>query len=206
MGKPIIFTSGDVFGRLTVIEKDVDRSGHDVFWKCQCTCGKLTSVRGNHLKNGKTISCGCFRREKTAKEHFTHGHSGESIHNVWMEIGNRCRNKNATVYKDYGGRGIDVCDEWFNSFESFYDWSIKNGYQKGLTIDRINNNDGYKPDNCRWITQREQCWNRRNSYLIEYMGEIKAMAQWCYELNMDYHKTYTRIHKLHWPVEKAFNV
>lgn len=195
---------GDIFGRLIVIEKDIEKSGHDTFWKCQCTCGNIASIRSSHLANGKTKSCGCYRIEKTIERHKTHGHCGESIHNVWMSMIGRCKNTGASVYKDYGGRGIKVCDEWSSSFENFYEWAIANGYKKGLTIDRIDNNGSYDPDNCRWITQREQCWNRRNTTYIMYKGITKPLPQWCYELGLSYSKTRQRLFKLHWSVDRAF--
>lgn len=204
MGRRINLKYGDIFGRLTVIEKDAEKSGHDVFWKCRCKCGNIVSIRSSHLANDKTKSCGCYRVEKTIKRHKTHGHCGESIHNVWMEMGNRCNNVNCKAYKDYGGRGIKVCDEWLSSFENFYEWAIANGYKKGLTIDRIDNNGNYEPDNCRWITHRENCWNRRNTLYIMYKGITKPLPQWCYELGLSYSKTRQRLKVLHWSVERAF--
>lgn len=116
----------------------------------------------------------------------------------------RCYNPKDKRYKNYGGRGIKICDEWLHSFESFYEWSLKNGYQDGLTIDRIDVNGNYEPNNCRWATWDVQCNNRTNNVYIEYNGEIKTLKQWCDILNIDYKKAHNRIHKLKWDAKRAF--
>lgn len=113
----------------------------------------------NHGKIDK--SCGCNRGQKQNKNNYKHGETKSKLYKVWSMIKQRCLNKNNKFWKDYGGRGITICDEWKNSFESFRDWSMNHGYKKGLEIDRIENNKGYYPDNCRWTTHKENCNNRK---------------------------------------------
>lgn len=197
--------SGKHFGRLTVIERDYEHGTHDTWWKCKCDCGNVISVRASHLIHEKCKSCGCLRIEMTIKSHTKHGMSCKSIHNVWMSMRGRCKNKGTPAYKDYGARGISVCPEW-NDFSVFYKWALNNGYKEGLTIDRIDNNKNYEPSNCRWVDMKHQCWNRRNSYIIEYRNEKKSLAEWCDILNLSYPKTYQRINKLKWSAQRAFEL
>lgn len=134
-----------------------------VVWECQCDCGCLTKVRATNLSNHHVSSCGCYRDERRVKVNTTHGKVYHRLHTTWTNIKQRCNNPNSTGYKIYGGRGIRVCDEWLNSFESFYSWAMSNGYSDDLSIDRINVNGNYEPSNCRWATMKEQQNNRRNS-------------------------------------------
>ena len=108
----------------------------------------------------------------------THGKTGSKLHNLWRCMKQRCYNKNKDNYKWYGGRGISVCDEWLNNFMSFYDWAINNGYKDGLKIDRIDVNKNYCPENCRFITQKEQCRNTRKNKYITYKGIKKCYSEW----------------------------
>lgn len=199
MGKFIDLT-GQKFGRLTVLER-AENKGRTTMWFCKCECGNQTNVCGNDLKRGRTISCGCYRSEKTTK----HGHFNERIYDIWRGIKRRCHNKNCRGYSIYGGRGIMICEEWSDNFQAFYDWSIQNGYSDDLTIDRIDVNGNYEPKNCRWITKKEQSYNRRNSHFITYNGKTQTLAQWADEYNMSYNKLSSRINDLHWTIEKALN-
>ena len=135
----------------------------------------------------------------------THGKSEERIYRIWGNMLRRCDYKKHISYKNYGARGIKVCDEWSkdHGFENFYQWAIKNGYSDDLTIDRIDVNGNYEPDNCRWITNTEQQNNRRNNKLIEYRGEIKTLAEWCRELGIGYSKTELRLSR-GWSAEDSF--
>lgn len=158
------------YGRLTVISRDEDRtepSGRKrVYWLCKCECGKVVSVQYSALKAGKTKSCGCLKTERN-KKHFTkHGFSKERLYQVWTDIKKRCSNPNYKQYKDYGGRGIIICDEWKNDYLFFRDWALKNGYNPyakygECTIDRIDVNGNYEPNNCRWVTIKQQNNNKR---------------------------------------------
>lgn len=151
--------TGQKFGRLTVVERCLDTDRHTK-WTCRCECGNYTNVTSDALTRGKTKSCGCYMREKAKSDGYVHGKSHTRLHNIWVGMRNRCNDPNSRIYKYYGGRGIKVCDEW-DSYVAFENWALQNGYEKTLTIDRIENEMGYSPNNCRWVTQTEQSKNRR---------------------------------------------
>ncbi len=194
--------TGEKFNSLLVVERLENAKGGVTRWKCLCDCGNYTVVRGQNLKRGAVKSCGCLNYSSKNK---THGMSKTNLYNIWNGMKFRCYNPNSNSYNDYGGRGIVVCDDWINNFENFYEWSISNGYQKGLTIDRIDTNGNYCPENCRWISKGEQAKNRRMNYSIEYKGENKTLQEICDELNINYKRTHNRIVKLGWSLEKAIN-
>lgn len=178
----LINRTGQRFGRLTVIERAENSSSGRVQWLCRCECGSTTVVLGSNLKSGKQKSCGCLHRELSTERilrvseaqrgcnspSYRHGMAHTKLNHVWNSIKQRCFNQNNKAYKHYGGRGITVCDEWRDNFQAFYDWAMANGYQEGLSIDRIDNNKGYSPENCRWVTMSEQNKNKRakNGYSI----------------------------------------
>ena len=187
------------FGRWTVIKRGADhitKSGYKfTTWECVCECGTTKNVNSNALISGRSKSCGCEFREKqkdVARRNFkTHGGTGTRLYNIWNGIKKRCCNSNASNYNNYGGRGIFVCDEWLNDFDTFRDWSIQNGYNDSLSIDRINNNDGYYPENCRWVDRETQCNNRRSSVEYTVFGETMTLA----ELAKKYGVNYKWLHK-----------
>ena len=161
------------FGRLTVIGLDHYDSRHNSHWLCECDCGnQIVVVRGS-LTTGNTTSCGCYRQEIST----THGLSGGQLYHVWDNMLQRCENENKPFYYRYGGRGIYVCDEW-HDFEIFRDWAMENGYEPGLSIDRINNNDGYTPENCRWADRITQANNTSGNRFITYNNDTHTIAEW----------------------------
>ena len=166
--------TGQRFGRLIVIEIYKKDKQHHYYYKCKCDCGNYKVVADYNLRNNSTKSCGCLSRENKIK----HNKSNTKLYRKYYAMKQRCYNSKYSRYFDYGGRGIKICDEWKNNFMSFYNWAINNGYQENLSIDRIDVNGNYCPENCRWITMEEQQSNTRKSHFIEYNGEKHTIAEW----------------------------
>ena len=187
MGK-FIDLVGQRFGRLVV--KSLKSHAKDTrerasIWTCRCDCGKEIDVIVSSLTLGRTKSCGCFHKDIVSSASLKHGLSKSKIYKVWAGMKDRCYNTHSFGFKYYGGRGISVCDEWLNDFKSFYDWSMANGYTEGLTIDRINTNGNYEPNNCRWITRQEQAFNTRTTKHVKYKEkEYESLSQLSRELKI----------------------
>jgi hypothetical protein len=180
--------NGDVFGRLKVVSEPFSVNGKKYF-SVRCTCGVEKSARADHLVSGGTKSCGCHRSESSTRRK-THGMTNSSEYEIWSSMKKRCYNKNNVAYKNYGGRGIFVCNEWL-VFENFYrDMGPR---PVGASIDRIDNNKGYSKENCTWSTDLEQANNRRNvkRYVV---GELNGtLPQLCRALNMPRHTVWARL-------------
>lgn len=157
------------FGKLLAFMRVEDKKKHTQ-WLCICDCGNTTIVSASNLRSGNTTSCGCFC------EH--HGLRNTKLYGVWSAMKNRCFNPNVEGYKQYGARGIAVCEEWKNSFTAFHEWAISNGYTEGLTLDRIDVNGNYEPSNCRWVKAKTQANNRRNTIRVEINGESHTLREW----------------------------
>lgn len=189
MGK-ILDLTGQKFGYLTVLQLSESKHKQQrAYWKCQCKCGNITDVASNDLRRGNIKSCGCKRRES---HNVKHGMHDTRIYRIWTSMCKRCYNPNAKEFKNYGGRGIVMCDEWKNDFRNFCKWAISSGYHDSLTIERIDNNDNYSPENCKWTTSKEQANNRRNTVYIEKNGVKKSLSEWCEITGTNRNSAYTR--------------
>lgn len=196
---------GQVFGRLTVIRREEKRN-ENWYWLCRCECGKYTVVQHGALKNGNTKSCGCYQKDKAT----THGMYKTRIYRIWHAMKARCDNHHNCAYRDYGGRGIDVCDRWKESFENFRDDMLdsynKHAEEFGVkqtTLDRINHDGNYEPSNCRWADMKEQGNNRRNNMLINYKGRDMRLADISTSADIRYTTLYDRIITYGWSIDKA---
>lgn len=181
--------TGRKFGRLTVLERVENDKGGNVCLLCRCDCGTVKKIRRSHVVGGKIVSCGCYIRELASTLHRTHHMTGSRLYGVWSNMKTRCYNKSNRAYKDYGGRGIKICDEWLD-FENFYNWAIANGYDENAehgecTIERADVNGDYDPSNCRFITIEEQAANKRSNVILNFNGKSQTLAQWSRETGID---------------------
>lgn len=193
--------TGMSFGRLTVISRAENRGAY-VMWNCKCSCGNSVVVRTSNLKNGHTKSCGCFHADAASLANTKHGMSSSRLYRIYQHMIGRCTNSNESGYENYGGRGISVCKEWSESFESFLEWAMSNGYDDRLSIDRIDHNGNYCPDNCRWATSKQQANNMRSNRILEYDGESRTLSEWADIYEMPYGLLDSRIFR-GWSVEDA---
>jgi hypothetical protein len=191
--------SGQKFERLTVISRAENNEDGRAYWNCICDCGVHVTIIGKELRNGHTRSCGCYKSDKTIERNFKHNMSHTRLFNIWSLMLSRC---SGTKNKNYGGRGISVCDKW-KEFNQFYDWSIKNGYDKLLSIDRIDVNGNYEPLNCRWTDRKTQGNNTRRNHIITYNNKSQTLAQWADQMNMKYSVLEARINRYKWTIKRA---
>lgn len=183
---------GQQFGYLTVVSRAENTKTGKAMWNCICKCGNSTIVPTYRLNSGKCKSCGCKKFESHNR---VHGMTKTGIHNKWLQIKQRCLDKNCKAYQKYGAVGITICDEWKNDFVAFMNWSYQNGFKEGLSLDRIDGSKGYSPDNCRWITWKGQCNNRRSNIKITYQGKTQNLVQWCEELGLRYQLVWQRMRR-----------
>ena len=170
--------TGMRFGRLIAVERDPNPHRGGSRWLCRCDCGNEVYVTIGHLTSGHTQSCGCYQRERTSESSSTHRMTDSAIYHTWKGIKSRCYNPNNLNYARYGGRGIEVCDEWRDSAEAFIAWALDNGWESGLSLDRIDNDGPYCPSNCRWASQKVQCNNTSKNVCLEHGGETHTISEW----------------------------
>ena len=181
--------SGSRFEKLIVLE-DGFKKGHEIYCYVECDCGNKFYVRKSCIKNKNTRSCGCIHREQLINRNTSHMMSNSRIYIVYRGIMGRCYNKSNTGYVNYGKIGVIMCDEWIKSFDVFYEWAINNGYSDGMSIERVNVNGNYCPENCTWIPKNEQALNKRNSVFITIDGIKKNMCVWMKEFGIKSVKPY----------------
>lgn len=200
----LIDLTGQRFGRLTVLERSpVDRKAGHAMWLCQCDCGKVCVTDSYALRHGLTKSCGC-RMTEYQHIHGKHNLSRSRLYSIWCSMKARCNRPHNVAYKYYGGRGIHIFSEWENSFESFYNWALQAGYHVDLTIDRIDVNGDYCPQNCRWVDRLEQSRNRRCIRFLTYQGETRPLWEWVELTGIPYSLLSGRVAR-GWPADRIFN-
>ncbi len=204
----ITILAGEKFGRWTAIHPVAGCERKK--WVCRCDCGTERAVQPSCLRSGSSQSCGCLHREVVSELAKTmrlkHGASrgdGTRAYTSWLLITQRCTNKNNKKYKDYGGRGITVCERWTgpDGFATFL--SDMGEPPPGMTIDRKENNGGYSPENCRWATAKQQSRNRRSNIMVTMNGMTKTLIEWCEEFGVKYKLVHNRVRGLGWDVSKA---
>lgn len=175
-----------------------------VIWESDCECGNTVSVKGIHLRSGHTKSCGCYKSEIETQVHTTHRMSKTNIYSEWNGIIQRCENTNNKSFLDYGGKGITMCERWRKSFEAFYaDVSkLPNFGIEGYSINRIDNNGDYEPNNVEWADDITQANNKRNNHLITYNGKTQSLSQWAIECEIKYSTLLMRLRR-GWSIERA---
>lgn len=193
----LIDITGQKFGKLTVIKYNNDGT-----WLCRCDCGNYVNRPSNNLRKNKYPNCGCEGRWWIGNS--KHNHCYERIYNIYEKIKSRCYTETECSYKYYGGKGVKVCDEWLGKegFTNFYEWSMNNGYSDDLTIDRIDYDGNYSPDNCRWVNMITQQNNKSSNHRLTYNGETHTISEWSKIYNIPYDRLQARI-KRGWSIEKS---
>ena len=200
--------AGRQFARLTAIKFAEKRNGVS-FWLFSCSCGKEKSICLYSVLRGTTRSCGCLHleRARSGLNQTIHGDTRKNmkhhpLHSRWRDILKRCHCKTNKAYEYYGARGITICKEWKEDYLAFKTWALSNGFKKNLTLERIDNNKGYSPSNCRFATRKEQARNRRSSKFIEYKGKRQTLVEWAEETGINESCLGWRLKN--WPIERAF--
>ena len=194
--------TGKKFNMLTVQSFAYIKESH-AYWNCICDCGKTSVVCGSRLISNRTRSCGCLGPGLSRTRNATqNGASKTRLYRLLYGMRDRCYNKNGKDYKNYGGRGIRICDEWLQNPNTFIQWANDNGYKNGLSIDRINVNGNYEPNNCRWVSAKTQANNRRSNLIITFEGKTMSAAEWCELKGWNRHVIPERLRK-GWSLERA---
>ena len=196
----MIDITGQRFGRLLVLERVGLSKSRSARWLCRCDCGTEKEVDGPNLRRGLTTSCGCYGHYIIGAATRTHGRTGSKVHYAWCSMRRRCEDEGNPKYPIYGGRGIKVCDQW-QSFENFYA-DMGEPPSPAHSIDRIDVNGNYEPDNCRWATAKEQANNQRPNHKITYNGETHGITEWSRRLGIHHVTLVNRIQR-GWPLERA---
>lgn len=195
--------AGQTYGRLTVVS-EAQKRFNQRHWLCACACGKETVVSQPNLRSGVSTSCGCLHKEIISAQFATHRKTKTPEYQVWKGMHQRCNNPKNKSFVRYGGRGIKICDAWLHSFDTFIgDMGPRPSDQH--SIDRIDNNGDYAPDNCRWVLEDVQQLNKRSNHFIEFKGERLSLSQWAEKLNLSPSLLHARLNKLHWPLERALS-
>lgn len=201
----LIDLTGERFGRLRVLSRAGSDLQNKPTWRCVCDCGAEVVVQGANLRKGHTVSCGFYCRDV----HTKHGAEGTRLYAVWKNMRDRCFKERHKSYADYGGRGITVCEDWLD-FSNFMEWAFQTGYDpdapKGkCTLDRIDYNKGYHPENCRWVDAKTQGRNKRNNRLVEFRGEVRPLSEWAEIFGIKYQTLYARLTRYGLSVDAAFS-
>ena len=207
--------TGQRFGRLLVVDEAEPQVYHTPKrkvvkrrWRCLCDCGQQCVVSMSNLRSGHTKSCGCLQdecRQAHIKKMTIHNEWKTRLFGIWTGIKNRTSNPNVESFGRYGGRGIAICDEWKESYDAFRRWAISHGYQDNLSIDRINPDGDYTPDNCRWVTVKEQANNRRSNRYITYNNPTLTLMQWSEVTGLHWSTIRGRLNR-GWSVEDALTI
>ena len=195
---------GQKYGRLTVT--GFFHKGKKWYWECACECGNSIITQAYLVRNGHTSSCGCLQRERASEASLVHGQSNSRLYRIYNGMKNRCYNQKQQNYENYGGRGITICEEWLKSFTSFEEWALSHGYADDLSIDRIDSNGDYSPENCRWVTRTEQNENTRSNHLVTIEDRTQPLSAWVRKRGLNYHTVSFRIHQKHMTPEQALEV
>lgn len=183
-------------GRLTFVKMDhihYTPAGKKIpYWICECECGTEKVLSSKDVSSGHTKSCGCLQKERASKANKTHGETGTQLYRAWENMKKRCTNPKSERFKTYGARGIKVCDDWLE-YTNFSKWAKANGYKEGLTIDRIDVDKNYEPQNCQWIPMEEQATNRTTTILIEIGGETYLVSELAEKYNLTADTIYKRL-------------
>lgn len=196
--------TGQTFNLLTAISySGYSATARSTSWLWQCACGKFKVIQATNVKSGHTRSCGCYQEKTRGLHSVTHGKTSSRVYHIWATMKARCHNKNHDKYKYYGALGIEVCEEWRDSFSAFIrDMGEPSEHEQ---IDRIDNSKGYQPDNCRWTTRTHNMRNKRNNHLVHYGGKDMPISQLCEEVNVPKHALYRRINEWKMSVEDAIS-
>lgn len=198
---------GEKFGRWTVLKNAGKNKYGALLVDCECECGVRKKIRGSHLTAGKILSCGCYQEEEKIKRMTIHGHTiggHTDEYRIWAKMRVRCTDKNSPDYHNYGGRGIIICKEWENYINFYNDMGERPS--KEHSIDRIDNDKGYFPGNCKWSTKKEQANNRRTNIYYEFEGERLTLGQWAAIAGIKYATLYRRLTIMKWPIDKALTI